>query len=163
MKTVIITSHVLPAPLLLSEEAPFTQAEIISVCFSGFIPYQDHSTLPNLEPRPPVPRDGPSLAPQSWPNANLTQLVEQRKYSPCHPGIRLSCGPGWRQFAASAGTQLVSEKGDRKMICHPDIPLVCGQEETQGPCNTDIALSCGQGWKSAPFLPRTDQVCLVAY
>ncbi|XP_077162430.1 ciliary microtubule inner protein 2A isoform X2 [Paroedura picta] len=125
--------------------------------YTGAIPYQGPILLPDTEPRPPVPRTGAPPAPQSWPNDNLTQLVEQRKYSPCHPGIRLSCGPGWRQFAASAGTQLVSEQGDRKMICHPDIPLVCGQKETHGPCNTDIALSCGQGWRSAPLRTGADQ------
>ncbi|XP_053138015.1 protein FAM166A isoform X2 [Hemicordylus capensis] len=110
-----------------------------------------------IEPRPPIAKIGPLADSQVWKDANAAQLYQQRKYTPCHPGIRLACGPGWRQFASTAGSNLVSMNGDRKVVCHPDIPLVCGQEDSRGPCKTDIALSCGQGWRSAPTLKGTDQ------
>lgn len=131
-----------------------TGRNVFSLCFSGFVPHQACFPLPGTEPRPPMLRPGP----QPWTDIDAMQLTEQRRNSPCHPGIRLSCGPGWRQFAASAGTQLFPKAGDRKVLCHPDIPLACGQEESRGPCNTGIALSCGQGWRSTPCLLGTDQV-----
>lgn len=103
-------------------------------------------------------RAGPTVAPPVWTEANVAQLVEQRRQSPCHPGLRLSCGPGWRQFASTAGSNLVSLGGDRKVLCHPDIPLVCGQEANRGPCHTDIAVSCGQGWSDVPCVKGSAQV-----
>ncbi|KAJ6652003.1 hypothetical protein lerEdw1_015828 [Lerista edwardsae] len=105
-----------------------------------------------IEPKAPTLRAGPTADPQVWTEANVAQLVEQRRHTPCHPGLRLSCGPGWRQFASTAGSNLVSMGGDRKVLCHPDIPLVCGQEASRGPCHTDIAVSCGQGWSDVPCM-----------
>uniref|UniRef100_H9GJB5 Ciliary microtubule inner protein 2A-C-like domain-containing protein n=1 Tax=Anolis carolinensis TaxID=28377 RepID=H9GJB5_ANOCA len=78
--------------------------------------------------------------PPRWTDPDSAQLLEQRKYSPCHPGIRLACGPGWRQFTATAGSRLVSGQGDRKAICHPDVALVCGKEAAGGPCDAGMSL-----------------------
>ncbi|XP_061460519.1 ciliary microtubule inner protein 2A isoform X2 [Rhineura floridana] len=108
------------------------------------------------EPKPPLPRSSLPADPQTRTSASSVQLLAQRKYTPCHPGIRLACGPGWRQFASTAGSQLMSAQGDRKVLCHPDISLVCGQE-SRGPCDTGMSLVCGQGWRGTPCLTRTDQ------
>nr|XP_020664840.1 protein FAM166A isoform X1 [Pogona vitticeps] len=120
--------------------------------FTGFVPYYGCFPIPGKESRPPVPR----AEPQRFIDPNSVQLVEQ-KYTSCHPGIRLACGPGWRQFASKAGSQLVSKDGDQKMLCHPDVALVCGQEESRGPCNTGMSLICGQGWQGTPCIPGTEQ------
>lgn len=127
--------------------------------FSGFVPFYTCFPLPGIEPRAPMPRTTPVAEPHSRvPNldANAAQLLEQRRHTPCHPGVRLACGPGWRQFANTAGSNLVSLGGDRKVLCHPDIPLVCGQQERSGPCHTDIAVSCGQGWSEVPSMRGID-------
>ncbi|XP_066466637.1 ciliary microtubule inner protein 2A [Tiliqua scincoides] len=125
--------------------------------YTGFVPYYACFPLPGIEPKRPMLSAGPTADPQAWMDANSAQLLEQRRQTSCHPGIRLACGPGWRQFASTASSNLVSMEGDRKMLCHPDIPLVCGQEASRGPCHTDIAVSCGQGWSDVPFVKGTDQ------
>ncbi|KAH0615626.1 hypothetical protein JD844_005087 [Phrynosoma platyrhinos] len=119
----------------------------------GFVPYHGCFPIPGKDDRPPIPRADP----QKWTDPSSAQLLEQRKHTPCHPGIRLACGPGWRQFAATAGSRLVSGQGDRKALCHPDVALVCGQEEDRGPCDAGMSLICGQGWKGDPCVPGTDQ------
>ncbi|XP_063000922.1 ciliary microtubule inner protein 2A [Elgaria multicarinata webbii] len=126
--------------------------------YTGFVPYYGCFPLPGKEPRPlPVPRASPQADPQMWRDASSAQLLEQRKYMPCHPGVRLACGPGWRQFAATVGPKLASAQGDRKMLCHPDVALACGQEESRGPCKAEMSLICGQGWRGVPCLMGTDQ------
>ncbi|KAM7144512.1 ciliary microtubule inner protein 2A [Macrochelys suwanniensis] len=135
------------------------------LCFTGFIPYQNAQfgtsfPLPATELRAPLLMLLPARGQQSWADpatGDSTQLREQRKYIPCHPGIRLACGHGWKSSSSPTGTQLASEQEERKAPCHPDIALACGQQKNHGPCHPDVALACGQGWRSAPCLRGTKQ------
>ncbi|XP_042334432.1 protein FAM166A isoform X2 [Sceloporus undulatus] len=132
---------------------PMDQYQRFIPGYTGFVPYHGCIPIPGKEDRPLIPR----AQTQRWTDPSAAQLLEQRKYTPCHPGIRLACGPGWRQFAATAGSRLVSGQGDRKALCHPDVALVCGQEQDRGPCDAGMSLICGQGWRGNPCLPGTDQ------
>ncbi|XP_074871950.1 ciliary microtubule inner protein 2A [Carettochelys insculpta] len=133
--------------------------------YTGFRPYQHaqfaaDQTAPAPEVRPPLLMLLP--AKEQPPRVDTdprdaTQLREQRKYVPCHPGIRLACGHGWKSSSTPPGKQLASELEERTAPCHPDIALACGQQKTHGPCHPDIALSCGQGWKSSPCRRGTTQ------
>ncbi|XP_044295760.1 protein FAM166A [Varanus komodoensis] len=125
--------------------------------YTGFAPYYGCFPILGKELWPPVPRADPLPDPQMWKDASSAQLKGQRQGTPCHPGIRLACGPGWRQFAATAGPQLAAMQGERKMLCHPDVALVCGQEEGRGPCKPGMSLMCGQGWRGIPCRPGTEQ------
>ncbi|XP_025021715.1 protein FAM166A isoform X2 [Python bivittatus] len=125
--------------------------------YTGFVPYCGCFPIPGQDLQPPLPRGLPLPHPPTWTEADSVQRAAQRKVTPCHPGIRLACGPGWRQFAATASSQLVSPKGDQRFLCHPDIALVCGQEECRGPCKAGMSLVCGQGWKGPPCRPGADQ------
>ncbi|XP_060613260.2 ciliary microtubule inner protein 2A [Anolis sagrei] len=134
-------------------QEPMDQYQNYIPGYTGFVPHQSCVPIPGKENWPPIPRPEP----QRWMDPDSAQLLEQRKYSPCHPGIRLACGPGWRQFAATAGSRLVSGQGDRKAICHPDVALVCGKEEAGGPCDAGMSLVCGQGWRATPCVTGREQ------
>ncbi|XP_034292166.1 ciliary microtubule inner protein 2A isoform X4 [Pantherophis guttatus] len=124
--------------------------------YTGFVPYSGCFPIPGQDFQLPLPRVLlPLPDPPRW--THPAPPAAQRKVIPCHPGIRLACGPGWRQFAATASSQLVSPKGEQRFLCHPDIALVCGQEERRGPCKTGMSLVCGQGWRGPPCRPGTDQ------
>lgn len=142
--------------------APF-KVEFRMLVFSlyfplGFESYRGCFPIPGQDFRPPLPRVLPLPDLPPWTQAHPAPLAAQRKVIPCHPGIRLACGPGWRQFAATASSQLVSPKGEERFLCHPDIALVCGQEERRGPCKAGMSLVCGQGWRGPPCCAGTDQV-----
>ncbi|XP_034958294.1 ciliary microtubule inner protein 2A [Zootoca vivipara] len=117
--------------------------------YSGFVPYQGCIPIPGrVPPRTTFPPQG---------NRPCVRVPPPGKDTPsCHPGIRLACGPGWRQFASSAGADLhpaltgADLNPDSKMyLCHPDVALVCGRDRGQ-PCDPGMSLICGQGWRAVP-------------
>ncbi|XP_070614536.1 ciliary microtubule inner protein 2A [Erythrolamprus reginae] len=125
--------------------------------YTGFVPYKGCFPIPGQSFQvPPLPRILPPPDPPEWTETHPAPLAAQRKAIPWHPGLRLACGPGWRQFAATASSQLVSPKGEERFLCHPDIALVSGQE-WRGPSKTGMSLVCGQGWRELPCWPGTDQ------
>ncbi|XP_025040784.1 ciliary microtubule inner protein 2A [Pelodiscus sinensis] len=128
--------------------------------YSGFTPYQNAQfgtcqPTPATGSRAPLLMLLPAKGPPSW--ADTDTQSEQRKYTPCHPGIRLACGHGWKSPSPPAGTPLAPEPEERPAPCQPDIALACGQQKSHGPCHPDIALACGQGWRSTPCLRGTTQ------
>ncbi|XP_029143075.1 protein FAM166A [Protobothrops mucrosquamatus] len=133
------------------------QGQLYIPGYTGFESYRGCFPIPGQDFRPPLPRVLPLPDLPPWTQAHPAPLAAQRKVIPCHPGIRLACGPGWRQFAATASSQLVSPKGEERFLCHPDIALVCGQEERRGPCKAGMSLVCGQGWRGPPCCAGTDQ------
>ncbi|XP_074976684.1 ciliary microtubule inner protein 2A [Caretta caretta] len=133
--------------------------------YTGFIPYQNAQfgpccPTPTTESRAPLLMVLPAQGQQSWVDTDpgdSRQLREQRKYIPCHPGIRLACGHGWKSSSSPTGTPLASEQEERKAPGYPDVALACGQQKNHGPCHPDVALACGQGWRSSPCLRGTKQ------
>ncbi|XP_032993683.1 protein FAM166A [Lacerta agilis] len=110
--------------------------------YSGFVPYQGCIPLPGRAQRATFPPEG-TRSPTAPPPP-----MGASKAAPCHPGIRLACGPGWRQFASSAGADL--NPGPKMYLCHPDVALVCGREQDRGPCDPGMSLICGQGCRAVP-------------
>ncbi|XP_043354984.1 protein FAM166A [Dermochelys coriacea] len=139
--------RVLPLPTGAAPAAPIGQS-VGSHTEPGFIPYQNAQfgpccPTPATESRAPLLMVLPAQGQQSWVDTDTgdsMQLREQRKYIPCHPGIRLACGHGWKSSSSPTGTPLASE-----------------QEERKAPCYPDIALACGQGWRSSPCPRGTKQ------
>ncbi|XP_032088830.1 protein FAM166A isoform X1 [Thamnophis elegans] len=124
--------------------------------YTGFVPYSGCFPAPSQDFQHPLPRILPLPEPPRWAEAHAAPLAAQGKVIPYHPGIRLACGPGWRQFAATARSQF-SPKAEQRFLCHPDIALVCGQEERRGPCKAGMSLVCGQGWRGPPCRAGNDQ------
>ncbi|KAM9117083.1 ciliary microtubule inner protein 2A [Pangshura tecta] len=133
--------------------------------YTGFIPYQNAQfgpcyPTPATASRAPLLMLLPAQVQQSWADTDpgdSAQLREQRKYIPCHPGIRLACGHGWRSSSSPTGVHLASEQEEKAAPCYPDIALACGQQKNHGPCHPDVALACGQGWRSSPCRRGTKQ------
>ncbi|XP_044848092.1 protein FAM166A isoform X1 [Mauremys mutica] len=155
---------VLPLPTGVAPAAPVGWC-LGSRMEPGFIPYQNAQfgpcyPTPATASRAPLLMLLPAQVQQSWADTDTgdsTQLREQRKYIPCHPGIRLACGHGWKSSSSPTGVHLASEQEERKAPCYPDIALACGQQKNHGPCHPDVALACGQGWRSSPCLRGTKQ------
>ncbi|XP_059572116.1 ciliary microtubule inner protein 2A isoform X1 [Alligator mississippiensis] len=130
--------------------------------YTGFIPYQKpqvgmYFPIPAPESNPALSRLVPAKEQQLLMNTDTgdsLSLCEKNNFIPCHPGIRLACGHGWKSLSCPPGKQLISEQEEKKSSCDPDIALACGQEKSHGPCHSEIALACGQGWNSFPCLPR---------
>ncbi|CAM5102531.1 unnamed protein product [Natator depressus] len=156
--------HVLPLHTGASPAAPIGRS-LGSCAEPGFTPYQNAQfgpccPTPTTESRAPLLMVLPAQGQRSWVDTDpgdSMQLREQRKYIPCHPGIRLACGHGWKSSSSPTGTPLASEQEERKAPCYPDIALACGQQKNHGPCRPDVALACGQGWRSSPCLRGTKQ------
>ncbi|XP_077779118.1 ciliary microtubule inner protein 2A-like [Podarcis muralis] len=107
--------------------------------YSGSAPYQGCLRLPNRAP-PCAITPKPTICPP-------TGAEPRPAAAPCHPGLRLACGPGWRQFSSSIGGD--SNPAPKMYLCHPDVALVCGREE-RAPCDAGMSLICGQGCRAAP-------------
>ncbi|XP_014376047.2 protein FAM166A isoform X2 [Alligator sinensis] len=134
--------------------------------YTGFIPYQKaqvgmYFPIPAPESNPALSRLVPAKEQQLLMNTDTgdsLSLCEKNNFIPCHPGICLACGHGWKSLSRPPGKQLTSEQEEKKSSCDPDIALACGQEKSHGPCHSEIALACGQGWNNFPCLPRIKEV-----
>uniref|UniRef100_A0A7M4F9H6 Ciliary microtubule inner protein 2A n=1 Tax=Crocodylus porosus TaxID=8502 RepID=A0A7M4F9H6_CROPO len=99
---------------------------------------RDKSYIPGYTGKP-VPAKEQQLL-MNTDTGDSSSLCEKNNFIPCHPGIRLACGHGWKSLSCPPGKQLASEQEEKKSSCDPDIALACGQEKSHGPCHSEIPI-----------------------